>query len=157
MTDLPYQIAAVLRKSRNVLIACHVAPDGDCLGSALGLRLALARIGVDAQVGSADGVPDAFLRLPGAAGVISAPPTAHAEVAVAVECSTPERAGIFAQALAGVPEPINSGHPPSKTPTRRPPLSGTEGAGGRGGTGPRTDPGGGTPPPPNPRSPAPPP
>src|SRR2546427_503503 len=69
MTDLPYQIAAVLRKSRNVLIACHVAPDGDCLGSALGLRLALARIGVDALVGSADGVPDAFLRLPGAAEI----------------------------------------------------------------------------------------
>jgi len=110
MTDLPYQIAAVLRKSRNVLIACHVAPDGDCLGSALGLRLALARIGVDALVGSADGVPDAFLRLPGAAEIISAPPAARAEVAVAVECSTPDRAGIFAQALADAKTLINIDH-----------------------------------------------
>ncbi|TMI73753.1 MAG: bifunctional oligoribonuclease/PAP phosphatase NrnA [Bacillati bacterium ANGP1] len=110
MTDLPYQIAAVLRKSRNVLIACHVAPDGDCLGSALGLRLALARIGVDAQVGSADGVPDAFLRLPGAADVMSAPPATRAEVAVAVECSMPDRAGSFAQALADAKTLINIDH-----------------------------------------------
>src|SRR2546428_4656416 len=123
MTDLPYQIAAVLRKSRNVLIACHVAPDGDCLGSALGLRLALARIGVDAQVGSADGVPDAFLRLPGAAGVISAPPTAHAEVAVAVECSTPERAGVFAQALAGGEDTVKNRPPPPHPPRHPPPDS----------------------------------
>src|SRR2546425_205717 len=106
MTDLPYQIAAALRKSRNVLIACHVAPDGDCLGAALGLRLALARIGVDAQVGSADG----FLRLPGAADVISAPPATRAEVAVAVECSTLDRAGSFAQALAEAKTLINIDH-----------------------------------------------
>src|SRR2546428_6654581 len=97
MTDLPYQIAAALRKSRNVLIACHVAPDGDCLGAALGLRLTLARIGVDAQVGSADGVPDGFLRLPGAADVISAPPATRAEVAVAGVCSMPYPALSFAQ------------------------------------------------------------
>src|SRR3989442_4365359 len=98
MTDLPYQIAAVLRKSRNVLIACHVAPDGDCLGAALGLRLALARIGVDAQVGSADGVPDGFLRLPGAADVISAPPATRAQAALAVECKPLDPARSFAQA-----------------------------------------------------------
>src|SRR2546425_9022549 len=110
MTDLPYQIAAVLRKSRNVLIACHVAPDGDCLGAALGLRLPLARIGVDAQVGSADGVPDGFLSLPGAADVMSAPPATRAEVAVAVECSTLDRAGSFAQALAEAKTLINIDH-----------------------------------------------
>src|SRR5256712_9634326 len=110
MTDLPYQIAAVVRKRRMVLIACHVAPDGDCVGSALGLRLALARIGVDALVGSTDGVPDAFLSLPGAAEIISTPPAARAEVAVAVECSTPDRAGIFAQALADAKTLINIDH-----------------------------------------------
>src|SRR2546428_9602780 len=110
MTDLPYQIAAALRKSRNVLIACHVAPDGDCLGAALGLRLALARIGVDAQVGSADGVPDGFLRLPGAADVISAPPATRAEVAVAGGGSTRGRGGSFAQALAEGETPSHVGH-----------------------------------------------
>src|SRR5437016_2134939 len=72
MTDLPYQIAAALRKSRSVFIACHVAPDGDCLGSALALQLALARIGRTAQVGSADGVPEPFRVLPGAECLLTA-------------------------------------------------------------------------------------
>src|SRR5256885_5019644 len=85
MTDLPYQIAAALRKSRSVFIACHVAPDGDCLGSALALQLALARIGRTAQVGSADGVPEPFRVLPGAGRVLTAPPAPPADVAVGVE------------------------------------------------------------------------
>lgn len=110
MTDLPYQIAAVLRKSRNALIACHVAPDGDCLGSALALRLALARIGVAAQVGSADGVPEPFRILPGAGDVIVTPPATTAEVAVAVECGTLDRAGTFAPALADAKTLINIDH-----------------------------------------------
>ena len=31
------EIAAVLNRSRNVAIVCHVRPDGDALGSALAL------------------------------------------------------------------------------------------------------------------------
>jgi len=110
MTDLPYQIAAALRKSRSVFIACHVAPDGDCLGSALALQLALARIGRTAQVGSADGVPEPFRVLPGAGRVLTAPPAPPADVAVAVECSTVDRAGTFAQALLDAATLINIDH-----------------------------------------------
>ncbi len=110
MTELPHQIAARLRKSRNVLIACHVAPDGDCLGSALALRLALARLRISAQVGSSDGVPDAFLTLPGADRILTAPPADPADAAVAVECSTPDRAGTFAPALTRAGTLINIDH-----------------------------------------------
>ena len=110
MTDLPYQIAAALRKSRSVFIACHVAPDGDCLGSALALQLALARIGRPAQVGSADGVPEPFRELPGAGRVLTAPPALPADVAVAVECSTVDRAGTFAQTLLAATMLINIDH-----------------------------------------------
>lgn len=110
MTDLPYQIAAALRKSRSVFIACHVAPDGDCLGSALALQLALTRIGRRAQVGSADGIPEPYRVLPGAGSVLSAPPVPPADVAVAVECSTVERAGSFAQTLLGAKTLVNIDH-----------------------------------------------
>src|SRR2546430_10256903 len=107
MTDLPYQIAAALRKSRSVFIACHVAPDGDCLGSALALQLALARIGRTAQVGSADGVPEPFRVLPGAGRVLTAPPAPPADVAVAVEGSTAGRPGTVAPALLDAAAPVN--------------------------------------------------
>lgn len=109
-TDLPYQIASILRRSRNVLIACHVAPDGDCLGSALALHLALIRLGVPAQVASADGVPEPFLTLPGAGRVLTTPPTARPDVGVAMECSTLDRAGTFAQTLADATVVINIDH-----------------------------------------------
>lgn len=109
-TDLPYQIAAILRRSRSVLIACHVAPDGDCLGSALALQLALDRLGVPAQVASADGVPEPFLTLPGAGRVLTTPPAARTDVGVAMECSTLDRAGTFAQALAGATTVVNIDH-----------------------------------------------
>jgi phosphoesterase RecJ-like protein len=115
MMDHPHQIAAILRNSHNILIACHVAPDGDCLGSALGLRLALARLGVDAQVGSADGVPAPFRTLPGAEHVLTIPTTARAEVGVAIECSALDRAGTFAPALAAATTLINIDHHLSNT------------------------------------------
>src|SRR5206468_4056391 len=95
---------------RSVFIACHVARDGDCLGSALALQIALARIGRAAQVGSADGVPEPFRVLPGAGRVLTAPPAPPADVAVAVECSTVDRAGTFAQALLDAATLINIDH-----------------------------------------------
>src|SRR2546430_17561520 len=113
MTDLPYQIAAALRKSRSVFIACHVAPDGDCLGSALALQLALARIGRTAQVGSADGVPEPFRVLPGAGRVLTAPPAPPADVAGGGGGSTEGGPGARAH---GPPAPgalIDSGRPVS--------------------------------------------
>lgn len=115
MTDVLSSIAAALKKSRDVLIACHEGPDGDCLGSGLALRLALAKLGVPAQVGSTDGVPDAFLALPGADRVLTKPTAARPDVAVAVECSTPDRAGVFAEALTDAKTLINIDHHVSNT------------------------------------------
>jgi phosphoesterase RecJ-like protein len=77
--------------------------------------LALVRLGVAAQVGSADGVPDPFLTLPGADRVLTMPTTARPDVAVAVECSTVDRAGAFAQALAHAKTLINIDHHVSNT------------------------------------------
>lgn len=110
MPNPPDQIAAILRRSHSVLIACHVAPDGDTVGSALALRLALTRLGKSAQVGSADGVPVAFVTLPGANQVLTTPAQTAADVGVAMECSTLERAGMFAAALARTATLINIDH-----------------------------------------------
>lgn len=109
-TTLPRQIATTLRTSPDVLIACHVAPDGDCIGASLALALAASRLGVRAVVGSADGVPEAFLDLPGADRIISTPPAEPFAAAVAMECSTVERAGVFADALRHAGTLINIDH-----------------------------------------------
>lgn len=109
-TTLPLQIATTLRKSPDVLIACHVAPDGDCIGASLALALATSRLGVRAVVGSADGVPEAFLDLPGADQIVSTPPVQAFATAVAMECSTIERSGVFADALKRAGTLINIDH-----------------------------------------------
>lgn len=106
----PQQIAAILRRSRSVLIVCHVAPDGDCLGAALGLGLALERLGIRAIVGSADGVPEPFRTLPRAAQIVMVPPADGFDVGAAMECSTLERAGTFAGALSAAGTLINIDH-----------------------------------------------
>ncbi len=115
MPTLPQRIAETLQKSRNVLIVCHVAPDGDCLGSALALRLALMHRGIPVVVGSSDEVPETFMFLPGADHIESAPPATAFDTAVAIECSSPDRAGTFASALMASGTVINIDHHLSNT------------------------------------------
>lgn len=110
MTTLPQTIATILRTSPSVLIACHVGPDGDCIGSALALALALERLGVRAVVGSADGVPEPFSGLPGADRILTDVPGDRFAAAVAIECSTPDRAGAFRVPMEAAPALINVDH-----------------------------------------------
>jgi phosphoesterase RecJ-like protein len=87
-------IAQTLRTSARVLIVCHQGPDGDCVGAALALRLALQRLGIPTVVASADGVPASLRFLPGAGEIVSAvPDEPAADVAVTMECSSLDRAG----------------------------------------------------------------
>jgi phosphoesterase RecJ-like protein len=64
--DTSGAIASRLSTARRVLVASHVRPDGDAIGSVLGLGLALQGAGKQIQMALADGVPSAFRHLPGA-------------------------------------------------------------------------------------------
>ena len=55
-----------LADARNILIASHVRPDGDAIGSLLGLGLALQNAGKNVQMVLADGAPSSFKHLEGA-------------------------------------------------------------------------------------------
>lgn len=57
--------AAAIRESQSIVLACHVNPDGDALGSLLGLALALIPLGKTVVCLSEDGVPDILRFLPG--------------------------------------------------------------------------------------------
>lgn len=110
MANLPETIARILRTSPDALIVCHVAPDGDCLGASLALATSCERAGVRAIVGSSDGVPEAYRYLPGSDRIVSTPPDRRVSVGVAMECSSLERAGVFADALRGAGTLINIDH-----------------------------------------------
>ena len=67
--DVP-AIVAALADARRVLVTMHRFPDGDALGSALGLAQALREWGKQPTVYSADPVPTVFRFLPGAERVV---------------------------------------------------------------------------------------
>ena len=66
-------VMEAIRGAARVTAICHENPDADTLGSALAVRFAAERLGKQAEVVAADGVPSFLLGLPGAADVRRAP------------------------------------------------------------------------------------
>jgi len=55
-----HRIVDAIRESRSVLIVSHEGPDGDAVGSSLGLAAFLKAIGKEAVVHLADPVPELY-------------------------------------------------------------------------------------------------
>lgn len=89
MTDL-------IRRAQSALLITHVSPDGDTLGSALGLVFALRQIGLRARVACADPVPHELRFLPGS-DEITAQPWVDEEIILTIDASDLERIGSLYQ------------------------------------------------------------
>lgn len=86
------QAADLIAASQRPLLICHVAPDGDAIGSLLGLAGILRALGKDLTTASQDGVPKNLRFLPGSQGVVTEPP-GQADLVIALDCSDLERLG----------------------------------------------------------------
>lgn len=86
------EIAAELNKPGATLLTTHLLPDGDSIGSMLGLGLAMRAAGFFVTMHSVDGVPLRYRFLPGAEQIVSGevPKETFARV-VALDCSDPMR------------------------------------------------------------------
>lgn len=60
------QVVELIETKQNFAITTHVRPDGDGIGSSLGLCWLLRSLGKNAEVIASDGIPAAYLQLPGA-------------------------------------------------------------------------------------------
>ncbi len=58
-------VIRAIRDAQTIVIACHISPDGDTVGSALALRLALMGMGKTVTLACQDKIPDILLMLPG--------------------------------------------------------------------------------------------
>lgn len=85
-------IVKAISQSRKILIACHVNPDGDCIGSLLALGLGLASIGKRIYMVSQDGVPARYRKLPGAQEIRKRIEKV-ADMAITVDCNAKEMVG----------------------------------------------------------------
>lgn len=81
-----------LEKAKNIVIASHVRPDGDAVGSLLGLGLALKNAGKSVQMVLADGVPASFKYLEGSELVVNKPTGEH-DTFITVDSAEYKRVG----------------------------------------------------------------
>jgi phosphoesterase RecJ-like protein len=92
MNDLDKSITGRLQAANNILIVSHVRPDGDAIGSLLGLGLALQATGKQVQMVLSDGVPSSFRHLPGSDQITRVQKTPP-DLSIVVDCSDLKRVG----------------------------------------------------------------
>jgi phosphoesterase RecJ-like protein len=81
-----------LHEANRILIVSHIRPDGDAVGSTLGLGLALQEAGKAVQMVLSDGVPSSESHLPGSLQ-IRRKPEGEFDLTILVDCSDLTRVG----------------------------------------------------------------
>ena len=112
------EIAAAVKGVKRPLLCGHVSPDGDCLGSALALALALKKLGKEVVVAGPDPVPELYGFLPLADSFqVGNPPAGDFDALLTVDCPEPHRLGRAYQDLPGkFPLVLSLDHHPSRKP-----------------------------------------
>jgi bifunctional oligoribonuclease and PAP phosphatase NrnA len=99
--DIIGEIKSRLENAKKVVVASHVRPDGDAIGSLLGLGLALQNAGKSVQMVLVDGVSSSFRHLEGSELIVKEPKGEH-DTFITVDCADFKRVGKFFE---------NFGHP----------------------------------------------
>jgi phosphoesterase RecJ-like protein len=90
------QVVELIESKRRFAITSHIRPDGDSLGSSLGLYWLLRALDKDVEVIMRDPVPHAYQQLPGAGEVRVKPAITQPYHAVfVIECSDITRPGLL--------------------------------------------------------------
>ena len=108
------EIGAVLRSQETFAILSHVRPDGDALGSQLGLGLSLSKLGKTVMVRNEDGLLEKYSFLPG--GEFLQTPLSEPQdfdVAIALDTATQSRLGTATSLVRSAKTWINIDHHPS--------------------------------------------
>ena len=87
------EMVQALLKANHILFVCHVSPDGDTVGSAMALQLALQKLNKKVICACADKIPDMLLFLKGAEQIIATDDIPPADLAMAVDISDEKRMG----------------------------------------------------------------
>jgi phosphoesterase RecJ-like protein len=106
------EIAAAIRKAERIGICAHIRPDGDALGSVLGLAHSLRLAGKQVTALSNDGVPWNLAFLPGTDGIVKPQgEVLELDLAIAVDTASKERLGPNAvTAFSAAPLMVNIDH-----------------------------------------------
>ncbi len=111
-SSIPTEIIAAIRDAKRIGIASHVRPDGDAVGSLLGMALSLRAAGKEVVAILEDGVPPHLAFLPGTQSVVQPDGgVLDIDVALALDTATHERIGEgCVKAFSQAPLLINIDH-----------------------------------------------
>lgn len=108
------KIVEIVLNASELVLLCHVDPDGDAIGSLLGLGLALKAAGRQVSMVSPDGVPASYAFLPGAEEVErTIEKLRDTTVVIVLDCGDLERLGALREKVAGHPLLLNIDHHPT--------------------------------------------
>jgi len=106
----------VFKGEQSFLLLSHSMPDGDAIGSALALGLALEKMGKTVYLVNPDPIPRLYAFLPGADRFSTQiPEQARQAIPVLLDCAVPERLGDMAALIKDVPVVLNIDHHVSNT------------------------------------------
>lgn len=88
------EVIEAIKESESILILCHKNPDGDALGSSLGLALALKAAGKTASVFSVNEIPAVFSFLPGVEFYRQPVEFINYDLVVLLDCTMYARTGL---------------------------------------------------------------
>lgn len=112
------EAARMLAAARSVTVLCHVNPDADALGSALGIGISLQRAGTPVQVAFASPAAPAesLTSLPGCELLVAPEDVAHeVDLLVAVDCGSLGRLGALRHCAEGAQDTLVIDHHASNT------------------------------------------
>jgi len=95
----PEELVSAFRAARRFLLVTHIGPDGDAVGSVLGLAHVLRAAGGRVDLLDVDPVPKVYRFLPGAEDFVQSPPETEPDLLVLLDCGDLERTGF--EALPG--------------------------------------------------------
>jgi phosphoesterase RecJ-like protein len=104
-------VVRFIRDARRVMVITHVSPDGDAIGSLLGLGWALRRLEKEHTLACADPVPKRFTYLPGSEAIVVGPEpvlspveVGEYDLVISLDCADLQRLGAaYDESLAGLP------------------------------------------------------
>ena len=104
------ELAEFIRQGTSFAVISHVSPDGDTMGSAAALLLALEKMGKKGQWFCEGGVPEDFMKVEEIARLVCPEKPKHFDSVICVDISSEDRMGSCLQLFKSIPRTAQIDH-----------------------------------------------
>ncbi len=103
-------VVSLVRNANTIYLATHVSPDGDAIGSLLGLYWALTALGKTCPIACADAVPPSLAFLPGSDRISTQPPGGQDLIIVLDTADTDRLGSLYSESAFRAAPVVNMDH-----------------------------------------------